>query len=288
MNNFLIDDYNINENYAIEASAGTGKTYNVVKMVEKMLNSGVSLNEILIVTYTEKACGELKDRIKQIKTNNNSSVDINSSNIYTIHSFCLNTIKEFGISAKLPLSMEMLEDEDLDKFTNIYIQNNVLNDISYLKEIDINLDLDKIKKLLIDSCNKYYLNDEGKEDKSIVSLAKSSEDLSLKSNFLFLEKENLDIFKIVEIFHKIKTCDSIDDFYSLLPHLEENIEFFNNNPNDNKNALQNFYDDFCNIETIKKGFNFNGHKTTSKEFKEFKQSEDSFCKRSFKRRSIYK
>ena len=282
MNNFLIDDYNINENYAIEASAGTGKTYNVVKMVEKMLNSGVSLNEILIVTYTEKACGELKDRIKQIKTNNNSSVDINSSNIYTIHSFCLNTIKEFGISAKLPLSMEMLEDEDLDKFTNIYIQNNVLNDISYLKEIDINLDLDKIKKLLIDSCKKYYLNDEGKEDKSIISLAKSSEDLSLKSNFLFLEKENLDIFKIVEIFHKIKTCDSIDDFYSLLPHLEENIEFFNNNPNENKNALQNFYDDFCNIETINKGFNFNGHKTTSKEFKEFKQSEEFLYLKSLK------
>lgn len=49
----------------IEASAGTGKTYTIQLMVAKMINEGTPLKKILIVTYTEKAAGELKDRIRK-------------------------------------------------------------------------------------------------------------------------------------------------------------------------------------------------------------------------------
>ncbi len=268
MNNFLINEYNINENYAIEASAGTGKTYNVIKMVEKMLNSGVNLKEILIVTYTDKACGELKDRIKQIKLEDGRNVDINLSNIYTIHSFCLNTIKEFGISAKLPLTMEMLEDDVLNRFASLYIQNNVLSDIGYLKNIGFDLDSSKIKKMLIDSCNKYYLNNNLEEEKSIISLGDSSYDLNSNNSTGFMNVENIGINDIVEIYKKFDTCTSIEDFYGLLPNLEENLEFFNCNPDDKASYMQNFYEDFCNISTIKQRFKFNGRKTTKKEIKD--------------------
>lgn len=268
MNNFLIDDYNINENYAIEASAGTGKTYNVIKMVEKMLNGGVNLNEILIVTYTDKACGELKDRIKQIELEDGTNVDINLSNIYTIHSFCLNTIKEFGISAKLPLTMEMLEDDVLDRFANLYIQKNVLSDIRYLKNIGFNLDIITIKKMLIDSCNKYYLNNNLEEEKSIISLGDSSYDLNPIKTIAFMNVENIGINDILKIFKKIDTCFSIEDFYGLLPNLEENLEFFNCNPDDKTSTMQNFYDDFSNLSTIKQGFKFDGRKIKKKEIKD--------------------
>ena len=49
----------------IEASAGTGKTYTIQQIVARLLNDGAPLEKILIVTYTEKAAGELKDRIRK-------------------------------------------------------------------------------------------------------------------------------------------------------------------------------------------------------------------------------
>ena len=38
MNNFNIKDFTLNQNYVIEASAGTGKTYNIVEIVNKLVN----------------------------------------------------------------------------------------------------------------------------------------------------------------------------------------------------------------------------------------------------------
>ena len=62
---FNLSLFKSDNNYAIDASAGTGKTYNIVQIVDKLLkdNPNLTLGEILIVTYTEKAAGELKDRI---------------------------------------------------------------------------------------------------------------------------------------------------------------------------------------------------------------------------------
>ena len=66
---FNVKDFEAYKNYVIEASAGTGKTYNIIEIVKSLVNKfKFNLEEILIVTYTEKAAGELKDRIrKEIK-----------------------------------------------------------------------------------------------------------------------------------------------------------------------------------------------------------------------------
>ena len=104
MEKFDINNFDPNINYVIEASAGTGKTYNVIQIVDKLVNTyNEKLNEILIVTYTDKAAGELKDRIRsKIK-----GADIDNAPIYTIHSFCQNAIKEFGVSANLPFNLNI-------------------------------------------------------------------------------------------------------------------------------------------------------------------------------------
>lgn len=50
---------------AIEASAGTGKTWTICGLyVRLILESGLSVREILVVTFTRAATGELKDRIR--------------------------------------------------------------------------------------------------------------------------------------------------------------------------------------------------------------------------------
>ena len=67
---FNIDDFHFGNNLYIDASAGTGKTYTIQQLVAKLVRGekgtpGIPLSKILIVTYTDKATGELRDRIRQ-------------------------------------------------------------------------------------------------------------------------------------------------------------------------------------------------------------------------------
>lgn len=49
----------------IEASAGTGKTYTLVRLMARhLLWHGLSIERVLAVTFTEAACSELKDRLR--------------------------------------------------------------------------------------------------------------------------------------------------------------------------------------------------------------------------------
>ena len=49
----------------VEASAGTGKTTEIIRIDLGLLESGSVVEEILLVTFTEKATGELRTRLRQ-------------------------------------------------------------------------------------------------------------------------------------------------------------------------------------------------------------------------------
>jgi exodeoxyribonuclease V beta subunit len=57
----------LNKHGLIEASAGTGKTYIIENLVVRLLkeDSKIALENILLVTFTEKATCELKIRIRE-------------------------------------------------------------------------------------------------------------------------------------------------------------------------------------------------------------------------------
>ena len=48
----------------IEASAGTGKTYTLEHLVVELLVRGAPLDQILVVTFTEKATREMRARVR--------------------------------------------------------------------------------------------------------------------------------------------------------------------------------------------------------------------------------
>lgn len=59
-----LDDIDVDRPLVIEASAGTGKTYLLEHLVLHLIIEGrATIDEILIVTFTEKATAELKERI---------------------------------------------------------------------------------------------------------------------------------------------------------------------------------------------------------------------------------
>ncbi len=90
-----------------EASAGTGKTYTVEQLVLRFLRNGVPLEQILIVTYTEKAAAELQDRLRSAitavardvtqssETMTHALERYDDAQIFTIHAFCLRILQQF-------------------------------------------------------------------------------------------------------------------------------------------------------------------------------------------------
>jgi exodeoxyribonuclease V beta subunit len=49
----------------LEASAGTGKTYTIAALAARYVAEGTPLNELLLVTFTRMATGELRDRVRE-------------------------------------------------------------------------------------------------------------------------------------------------------------------------------------------------------------------------------
>ena len=95
----------------IEASAGTGKTYALQSIVLKLVSDRehpVDVRNILLVTFTEKAAGELKDRIRDILDKAGVlPADFDETTICTIHSFCRELLSEYAFENRVPMQMDI-------------------------------------------------------------------------------------------------------------------------------------------------------------------------------------
>ncbi len=175
---FEITNFKKEESCFIEASAGTGKTYTIQLMVAKMIKENVPLKKILIVTYTEKAAGELKDRIrkkinevlekkqisKDLPVNDNelslfktAYQDVDNAAIFTIHSFCQKALKEYAYDAGRPFDMAMVDDAAVEDLIDRKIRDDWGDDFKELLNGDKNTSslLENIKKQLINAVNLY-------------------------------------------------------------------------------------------------------------------------------------
>ncbi len=122
----------------LEASAGTGKTFAIEHIAVRLILEGISIDEILIVTFTNLATNELKERIlsnlnkcyfllkekkieeafpylnkyfdssdaleKAIISIQNAISFFDDAQIFTIHSFCKRSLQEFSFETNLTLS----------------------------------------------------------------------------------------------------------------------------------------------------------------------------------------
>lgn len=101
---------------SLRANAGSGKTFVLSKRyLQIAIEGAVPLRNIAAITFTDKAAGELYKRIaeeieNQISSSTEESERIKlekirrqlvSANISTIHSFCINILKEFPVDAEL-------------------------------------------------------------------------------------------------------------------------------------------------------------------------------------------
>ena len=80
-------------NIIVSAGAGSGKTAVLSERVLRKLENGIHIDKLLILTFTNAAAKEMKDRIrKKIKKNENLKEELNlidSAYITTFDSFAL-------------------------------------------------------------------------------------------------------------------------------------------------------------------------------------------------------
>ncbi|MDZ7332855.1 MAG: exodeoxyribonuclease V subunit beta [candidate division KSB1 bacterium] len=138
----------------IEASAGTGKTYTITGLFLRLvIERALKVNEILVVTFTEAATAELRDRIRKFlrkavrafaeqgsdeqffdqlvqKYGSNRSCmlalrnairDFDQAAIFTIHGFCNRMLNENAFESRVLFDTELISQTD-------HLNQEIVND----------------------------------------------------------------------------------------------------------------------------------------------------------------
>ena len=98
----------------VSAGAGTGKTTVLVeRFVEAVCERGIDVESMLVITYTERAAGELKGRIRarlHELGRHDLARSLDGAWISTIHGFCLRLLKSHPFAAGLDPRFRVLDD----------------------------------------------------------------------------------------------------------------------------------------------------------------------------------
>ena len=127
----------------IEASAGTGKTYAITALyLRLLLESDLTVEKILVVTYTKAATAELRDRVRRrlvevrcalergdskdpiaeriirsgdprpaVRRLTRAILGLDRAAIFTIHGFCQRALADHAFESGIPFETEMITDQ---------------------------------------------------------------------------------------------------------------------------------------------------------------------------------
>ena len=149
MNEFKIDnsnniDIDLRQNTLLEASAGTGKTYSLERVILNLIKDSrynLSIQDILVVTFTKKATREMKERIRvilieefrkesdlRVKHRLEQAIsNFDEAAIFTIHGFCQNTLQAYPFESMSLFNQEISQDDS-------YITEAIWD---YLRELEL-------------------------------------------------------------------------------------------------------------------------------------------------------
>jgi ATP-dependent helicase/nuclease subunit A len=114
----------------VEAAAGTGKTTELVNRILRVLETGrAEITRIVAVTFTEKAAGELKLRIREALENRrveaqdttveerieNALAKLEEAHVNTIHGFCAELLRERPVEASIDPLFDVLTETQADR-----------------------------------------------------------------------------------------------------------------------------------------------------------------------------
>ncbi len=238
-------------NIIVSAGAGSGKTAVLTERVMRILKEGTHIDELLILTFTKAAAGEMKDRIrKKIKKEmvdlpelGNELELIDQAYVTTFDSYALAVVKKYhyllNISNDIKISdasiinmqkvkiMDQVFDRYYEKptpeFTKL-IYDFCIKDDATLKKCLLNIatkidGLTNREEYLDNYFNNYYSSDFlNKVIDEYVNYLKDNVKVinSLAKRLITLTDGDFGT-KLEEALSPLETCNSIDDFYLKVP-----------------------------------------------------------------------
>ena len=242
-------------NIIVSAGAGSGKTAVLTERVIRKLLYGEDITKLLILTFTNAAAKEMKERIRSAIKKNNLSEQlekIDSSFITTFDSFALSIVKKYHYLINVSSDVEIANDLVL-KFKKIEILDNIFeelyekadeNFLNFISDFSTRDD-SKIKTGIIEIYNKIDLMYD--YDKYL------DEYLDYYYKYEYIENKIYEYTEILKnkvnsIKDNLKELELIvdGDFYALLVDCLNNL-LHSNTYNEIKNNLE------INLPRIKKG-----------------------------------
>lgn len=208
------DVKNRDHNIIVPASAGTGKTTTLTARIINYIKEGKDIDNYLIVSFTEAAASELKERITKELKDNLSEVDVNKATHYqnqiaklpnahisTIHSFCLDVIKKYGYVLNIdPATVGKLGNEGV---------LNQLRDVAMNKALDFK----KNNKLI------FLLNDRSEDTSAIKKII-----YDLDSFIINLKDYDNWKDKVIDNYELLKKKDTSKYPIDIKKHLNQKVD----------------------------------------------------------------
>ena len=208
--------YKSGSNIIVSAGAGSGKTAVLTERVIEKIKNGISISNLLILTFTKMAAKEMKERIgnKLTKEGLTSEISIlDTADITTFDAYALSIVKKYHYLLNLPRDISIIDSSLIE----IYKRNT-------LKEIFNNL-YEKEDKDFLDLINTYSIKDDNEIFNFILNI---NGKLDLKTN----KNEYLNNY-IDNKYNKEYIDSSIKEYENILFGYIENINNYLNYIDDN-------------------------------------------------------
>lgn len=198
---------NKKQNMIVSASAGSGKTYTLIKYIcDLVCTKRIPIRKFLILTFTKAAATEMKERLlsalKEVDPDDfiiKQIDDLSVSNISTIHSFCEYCLKKYANILKIDEDFEIADDNFANKLRSLALRKAI----------------EKFKTENVDDMTEIefaFKNNRKKVEKSIFSIENMCKVVEDKEEFI---KRLLSPEKLCEEAEQY-ICEYIDDYVNRL------------------------------------------------------------------------
>ena len=118
----MIPAREVEASYFLEASAGTGKTTQLIEQIVRCVGAGTKLEGVVAVTFTHAAAGEMKLRLREeLGKAGQSSADLELAFVGTIHAFCARLLRERPVEAGVdPRFVELDQEAAAKLFAGVF------------------------------------------------------------------------------------------------------------------------------------------------------------------------
>ena len=271
-------------NLLVAAAAGSGKTAVLVERIIRIITNEenpVDIDKLLVVTFTSAAASEMRERIasaisKSLEKSPNSKnlqrqlTLLSRANITTMHSFCLDVIKNYFYTIDLDPSFRigdeteaiLMKNEIIEELFEEYYEEDNEDFKKLIEAYSSSKDDEKLKEMIL-SLYRFSMSGpwpqqwlkEKAEDFNISTLEEfdKSEWVKVLKESLRVELNGfLNMYKrAIEIINDTSGLEPyLDAFYSDYNYLENAYESLNGGLNDIYIALNSI--SFIKLKTVKK------------------------------------